>query len=96
MHVMKSAVVGAASGAVIGGMSALSCLSLQVFFNVLAKRVVNSLAGQPSAPYVFNENTVPEYSILKAVGIGVVLGGLVGLVSAVVTNYFFPPKKDSN
>ena len=93
---MKSTAVGAAAGAVIGGISVIPCLGLAVFTNVFAKSLSNSLAGRSNEPYTFNENIVPQGLGLKAVCIGLVLGGLVGLVSAVVTNYIWPSKRDSN
>ncbi len=96
MHVVKCTALGAASGAVIGGISAISCMSLEVFTHVFAKSLANSIAGRPPGPYIFNEHIVPHGSVLKAVCIGIVLGGLVGLVSAVVMSFFFPSKKDSN
>jgi hypothetical protein len=92
---MKTTVLGAAGGAVLGGMSAISCMSLAVFTKVFAKSVANSLAGR-SEPYTFNANTIPEGFVLKAVCIGIVLGGLAGLVTAVVANYFSSSKNDSN
>lgn len=92
MHVMKSTALGAAGGAVIGGIGAISCMSLTVFANVVAKSLVNSLSGRSSEPY----SSVSDVSVFKAVCVGIVLGGLVGLVTAVVANYFFPAKNDSN
>jgi hypothetical protein len=92
MHVMKCTALGAASGAVIGGIGAVSCMSLTVFVNVVAKSLVNSLSGRPLASC----GSVSNVSVFNAVCIGIVLGGLIGLVTAVVTNYFSPPKNDSN
>ncbi len=92
MHVMKSTALGAASGAVIGGTCAISWMSLSVFASVFAKSLVNSLSGRFPASC----SSVSDVSVFNAVCIGIVLGGLVGLVTAVVTNYFSPPKNDSN
>jgi hypothetical protein len=97
MNVMKSAAVGAAAGAVLGGLAVIPYLSMAVFIDVFAKSLFNSLAGRSDEPYIFNENLVPEYIMLKSVCIGIVLGGVVGAVCAVARNCFFNrDKKGSN
>jgi hypothetical protein len=93
MNVMKSAAVGAVAGAVLGGLVVMPYLSMAVFIDVFAKSLFNSLAGRPDEPYIFNENLVPDYIMLKSVCIGIVLGGLAGAVCAVVRNCFFNSDK---
>ena len=89
MNVMKSAGVGAAVGAVIGGLAVIPYLGVTVCIDVFAKSLFNSLAGRPNEPYIFNENLVPGYIMLKSVCIGIVLGGIAGAVCAVAGNCFF-------
>ncbi len=95
MNVMKSAAVGAAVGAMLGGLAVIPYLGMTVFIDVFTKSLFNSLAGRPDERYIFNENLVPEYIMLKSVCVGIVLGGLAGAVCAVARN-FFSGKTDSN
>ena len=88
MNVMKSAGVGAAAGAALGGIAVIPYLSLIVVTDVFTKSLFHSLMGRPDEPYTFNENLVSEHLVLKSVFIGTVLGSLAGLVSAVVINCF--------
>jgi hypothetical protein len=89
MNVMKSVGVGAAAGAALGGIAVIPYLSLIVIADVFTKSLFHSLMGRSDQPYTFNENLVSEHLVLKSVCIGIVLGSLAGLVSAVVTNCFF-------
>ncbi len=100
MNVMKSAVVGGATGAVLGGLAVVPLLSITVFLDVIRVSLAQSLAGRSDQTYTFNPEIVPHHLLLKAVLIGTVLGSLVAVVCAVVTNCFFSilgsGKKTSN
>ena len=50
MNVMKSAGVGAAAGAVIGGLAVLPYLSLAVMIDVFSQSLFISVFGRPDEP----------------------------------------------
>lgn len=85
---MKSAGVGAAAGAVLGGLVVIPYLTLVVVVDAFTKTLFKSLIGRADDPYIFDENLVPQYLVLKTVFVGTVLGGITGVVCAAATNCF--------
>ena len=89
MNVMKSAGVGAAGGAVLGGMAVIPYLALVVIVDAFTKTLFKTLIGRADDPYIFDQNLVPQYLVLKSVFVGTVVGSLAGVAFAAATNCFF-------
>ncbi|HEX2580225.1 MAG TPA: hypothetical protein VHK67_07485 [Rhabdochlamydiaceae bacterium] len=85
------------AGGVVGGIATVQSLTVMIFLDVIRTSLINSLAGRPDLPYIFNPDLPHNKLMMKVILIGAgILGGLAGGVCGVVLDYLSPPKKESN
>ena len=87
---IKCAVVAGVVSALVTTVAMSQCLIVTIFLDVMRTTLINSLAGHPGQPYIFNPLLNHNRLLLCVGGVGAAtLGPLVGAVCGIASGYFF-------